>query len=258
MPSLQYKHGVDIILGGYPEEDKGVSGGLSNWTDAKPTGAEESNLTYYYRDSYYMQNARSSKVNVDIKESWTWTLDDENNATVTVEPIIMSINRVADTGDTGPGTRNIRIYDKDPNAGGAQLYFSVDNDPIQTTHTILGSPLSLGKRQIYVPAGTSGQITGTIFYKSMIPGQPDAEPYSDWMWMGTLFRNVAPPGYRPGMTYNNGQWYSHNRTSGAANIRTPSGYATMLTTRGGVGTTDPPYIRYPSGNVDMRKIGIGA
>lgn len=258
MSSLQYKHGVNIILGGYPDEDKGVDGGEPNWVNPNPTGAESSDLTYYYRDSYYMQNARSSRVNVAIKESWTWTLDDENNATVTVEPIIMSINRVADTGDTGPGVRNIRVYNKEPNTSGAQLYFSVDNDPIQTTHTILSSPVSLGKQQIYLPAGTSEQVTGTIFYKSMIPGQPDAEPYSDWMWIGTLFRNVAPPGYRPGMTYNNGQWYSHNRSNGAADIRTPSGQATMLSTKGGVGTTDPPYIRHPFGYVNMRKIGIGA
>lgn len=258
MSSLQYKEDVEIILGGYPGEDKGVSGGVPNWTDPSPTGVEEHTLTYYYRDSYYMQNARSSRVNVIIKESWTWTLDEDNNAVVTIDASVTSITRTADTGDTGPGLRNLRIYDKNPNAGGATLYWSVDNDPIQTSHTILGSPVSLGRRRIVIPPGSSGVSGGTLFYKSMIPGKPDAEPNSDWMWIGALFRNVAPPGYRPGMTYNNGQWYSHNRANGAANIRTPSGQVTMLTIRGGTGTTDPPYIRHPSGYVNMRKIGIGA
>lgn len=258
MSSLQFREDVDIILGGYPEEIKGTTGGIPNWTDAPTSGKAEHALTYYYHDSYFMQNANSSRVEVTIKESWTWELDDENNATVNITTSVTSIKRVAYAGNPGAGTRNLRIYDRNPNEGGSTLYWSIDNDVIATPHVILSTPVSLGTRQLYIPAGSSARTIGTIFYKSMIPGQPDAEPYSDWMWMGTLFRNVAPPGYRPGMTYNNGRWYSHNRTNGAANIRTPSGQTTMLTTRGGVGTTDPPYIRYPSGNIDMRKIGIGA
>lgn len=258
MSSLQFKEDVDIILGGYPEEIKGTEGGVPNWTDAATGGKEEHILTYYYHDSYAMQNANSSRVEVVIKESWTWSLDGENNATVNTTTSVTSIRRTVFAGNPGAGTRNLRIYDKNPNEAGSQLYWSIDNDAINTSHTILSSPVSLGTRQLFIPAGSAARTTGTIFYKSMIPGQPDAEPYSDWMWMGTLFRNVAPPGYRPGMTYNNGGWYSHNRSGGAASIRTPSGQTTMLTTSGGIGTSDPPYIRHPHGRVNMRKIGIGA
>lgn len=65
--------------------------------------------------------------------------------------------------------------------------------------------------------------------------------------------------YRPGKIIdNNGIWQSHNRSTGADNIRTGSNWQTMRTIDGAVGTDNPPYMMHPSEFKNQRKIGNNA
>lgn len=65
--------------------------------------------------------------------------------------------------------------------------------------------------------------------------------------------------YRPGKIIdNNGIWQSHNRPTGADNIRTASSWQTMRTIDGAVGTDNPPYMRHTSEWKNQRKIGNNA
>lgn len=61
--------------------------------------------------------------------------------------------------------------------------------------------------------------------------------------------------HRSGATWNETTWKSHNRASGAADIKTASGWRTMRTVDGGVGTGNPPLIHHPSGWKNQRKAG---
>lgn len=60
--------------------------------------------------------------------------------------------------------------------------------------------------------------------------------------------------YRPGKIWNGSSWKSHNRSGGAANVRTSSSWKEMKTTDGGTGTGNPPSI-YNNGWKNQRKIG---
>lgn len=65
--------------------------------------------------------------------------------------------------------------------------------------------------------------------------------------------------YRPGKIIDNGGiWQSHNRPTGADNIRTASNWQTMRTIDGAVGTDNPPYMMHPSEFKNQRKIGNNA
>lgn len=62
--------------------------------------------------------------------------------------------------------------------------------------------------------------------------------------------------YRPGQILdNNSVWQSHNRSSGADNIRTESNWKTMRTIDGPSATGDPPVIHHASEFKNQRKIG---
>lgn len=69
------------------------------------------------------------------------------------------------------------------------------------------------------------------------------------------FVNDYPADYRPGKILKNSDWYSHNRSGGAANIYNGTSYRTMRTLNGGVGTAKAPYIKHSSGYKNQRKIG---
>lgn len=64
--------------------------------------------------------------------------------------------------------------------------------------------------------------------------------------------------YRPGDTFNNNTWWSHDRAAGAADIRNAAntGWATMRTIGGdGSRTGNPPYIYSGSNWANQRRIG---
>ena len=61
--------------------------------------------------------------------------------------------------------------------------------------------------------------------------------------------------YRPGAVWNGSAWLSHNRTAGAADVRTASAWQTMRTVDGGSGSGNPPTLRNASAFKNMRKVG---
>lgn len=64
--------------------------------------------------------------------------------------------------------------------------------------------------------------------------------------------------YRPGAVWGGSAWLSHNRSSGAADVRTASAWQTMRTIDGGSGSGNPPTLRNASAFKNMRKVGTNA
>lgn len=61
--------------------------------------------------------------------------------------------------------------------------------------------------------------------------------------------------YRPGKVWDGSAWLSHNRSAGAADVRTASSWQTMRTVDGGSGTGNPPTIKHASDWKNQRRIG---
>ena len=68
-------------------------------------------------------------------------------------------------------------------------------------------------------------------------------------------QNVPPSDYRPGQHLVSGTWQSHNRSGGAASVRSGGSWNTMRTVNGGAGQGDPPLIRTGGSWYNQRKIG---
>lgn len=240
-----------IISGGYTGEETGVIPPDTGWrtTDAT-TGS--SSAEYYFRDSDTGENANSSRVVVSISDSWTVSINDRNYMTVTLRTTINGIRRDdlrGSVGQMGIGrSMNARRED-----GGA-IIWSVSGDPINTAHTILGSPIVLDEYTFTLAPGEN-LSRGSIFFRSNTQGHDGDIPpsvYVDLMWLGTEFRNPLPRDYRPGQRKLSGTWESHNRDGGVADR---IGYGTMRTLDGGTGTGNPPSLKTSGTWYNQRKIG---
>lgn len=66
---------------------------------------------------------------------------------------------------------------------------------------------------------------------------------------------IADLDYRPGQTYNNGTWYTHDRAGGAANLYDGGNWQEMRTWNGAAASDNPPLIRHSNGWLNMRRIG---
>ncbi len=139
--------------------------------------------------------------------------------------------------------------------------------------------------QTIVNTGASGtfQLLPTPYYFSIsIPPSNDPQPQygpsihflnanmqkTDWtkyppdeFTLGLVVTNPNPPDYRPGKVLDSdGQWQSHNRSAGAANVLNGQrAWTEMRTASGGEQTGNPPTIA-GSGFIfhNMRKIGENA
>lgn len=270
MAGLQYKNQVDIVAGGYNGEWKGSTGVITNWTDVPGTSGTMT-CNYYYHDSWFANNAVSSRVIVTVSDSWEiieTTYD--NHIKLRVTSSITRIERVA-SGSGAEGSWNclgyswplfhIMVY---TNREKTNLIWQANNLSSTINQVISSSPISLGTFEIDLAPQSSATPTsrGTVFYQSSVVGHEndgDGSSYVDRMWMGINFRNTLPNDYRPGKVLDgNGVWQSHNRQHGAANIRNASGYQTMRTANGASASDNPPLIRHSSGMKNMRKIGNNA
>ena len=89
---LQYKENLTKISGGYSGEGTGSSGVVQNWTNT--TGdSGSSTVTYYYHDSAQSSDSNSTKVEVNITDTWTAVRDNKNYYRITVTTRINSIVR---------------------------------------------------------------------------------------------------------------------------------------------------------------------
>lgn len=280
MAGLQYRNQVKIVSGGYSGEWKGSDGTVQDWVDVLGTSGSES-CRYYYHDSETANNAVSSRVWVTITDYWEIVeTTSDNHIKVRVRSVINRIERVA-KGSGSEGSWNslgtswafrwgIKLYRYRESGNNRQptttcYWDSATPFPSglqgNINQVILSSPVTLDEFVIDLPPQTSAfpEEQGTVFYQNATTGHEndsDGSAYVDRMWMGLNFRNTLPPDYRPGQILdNNSIWQSHNRTSGADNVFNGSGWQTMRTDDGAVGTDNPPYMRHSSEWKNQRKIG---
>lgn len=217
--NYQWRTSSDIISGGYAGEETGVIPPDTGWRTTDVLSGS-SDAEYYFRDSDIGQNSDSSRVVVSIMETWTASINSKNYLTVTLKTIVTGIRRDDIRGSAGTMGVGRDMYMRRENGG--PLIWSVLNDPINTAHTILGSPITLDDYTFTLAPGQN-LSRGSIYFRSNTQGHggdiPPSE-YIDLMWLGTEFRNILPEDYRPGATLdtNINVWKSHNRTNGACHI----------------------------------------
>lgn len=252
----QWRTAMLIYSGGYPGEDANVDPEDTGWRTTDVMSGSSS-AKYYYRDSDAGTNDISSKVTIDITESWTASINNRNQLTIVVSTTINSIVRDDIRGNIPSTTlgRNIFIRREE---GGANIW-TASNDPIYYAHTILGSPLDLGTQTFVLEPG-GGNTKSSIYIRNNTVGHdydPIPSGFVDAMGAGTEFMNILPADYRPGKILNNSSaWLSHNRSGGAANIRGNNGWIEMRTVGGGEYSDNSPFIRHTSGWKNMREIGL--
>lgn len=218
--NYKWKTDAIIISGGYPGEETGIIGGSTDWhtTDAL-TGT--SSAQYFYRDSASSTNSNSSRVVVDVLDSWTASISASNYLTVTLSTTISGIWRDDIRGNPGAGGSNLRdIYIRRED-GGAILW-QVTGDNINTAHSILSAPLTLGSWSFTLAPGEN-LSQGSVYFRNNVAGHggdPTPSIYVDTMWLGVSFQNILPKDYRPGATLNanTNVWRSHNRLNGACHV----------------------------------------
>lgn len=239
----QWKTDASIISGGYPGEDTGIINGSTDWNTTDVLSGSTS-AEYYFRDSDSMQNANSSRVVVGIQESWTASISSNNYLTITLQTTINSIRRDDVTGTPGSNTRNMFIRRED----GGTVIWSISNDPINTAHTILSSPIVLDSYTFTLAPGEN-LSRGSVYFRSNVSGHDGDTPpssYIDLMWLGTHFRNILPKETIPHAVLGpNNEWLSHNRTGGDLRLWNGSRWTDNLAnTDGGTGYGDPPAVYY--------------
>lgn len=250
---LQFKENLSIISGGYSGEGVGSNGVTQDWTETAGSSGS-STVTYWYHDSAQLTDANSTVVEVTVTDSWTATKDPDNTYHVTVHSVLNSIvRRVVGSPSALSTAIFVRRY-----AGGPNIWTSGGcvNAAANGTHA---TNVDLGTFTIDLPPGHSSSTHGALYYRSNICGHDGDTPpsiYVDEYWLGINFRNVLPPDYRPGDTYNNGNWYSHNRNAGWAGVWDGNSFREMRTLNGGVGSDNPPFIKHDSGWKNQRKIGL--
>lgn len=259
---LKARCSLFIVSGGYQGEDHGgTTPSLQNWFTAEESDSVTTG--YYFRDSTTRTDANSSRVVTEITDSWSYTVDENNVATVTLTAVIKRIYRDDVRGDvsTLSGGRNMRIWDRK----GGTLLFNVNSDPISTAHTIMSNPIQVVTKTFTVAPGGHTSVNDSIYLRSNVEGHDgDATPseYVDECAIGIEFLNDLPVDYRPGKIWNGTEWLSHNRSGGAANIAINGGASskTMRTTNGGVDSDNSPFINHPTDTMtarykNMRKVG---
>lgn len=251
----QYRATTQIVSGGYPGEDANT---IPADTRAIMTDAATGTQTYryYFRDSASMNNTQSSRVVLNITDSWEASFDDANNLTITVTTTVNSIVRDDVKGNpSAGGTATRNIYLRRTASGSNIASFTGDN--INTAHTISGSR-SIGSTTFTLAPGGAASRS-SLYVLACVPGhENDSLPsiYVDVMGVGIQFTNTLPPDYRPGAIWGGSSWLSHNRKAGCRNIYSGSSWNTLRSENGGVGTGNPPSIVHSDGVFrNQRKLG---
>ncbi len=134
------------------------------------------------------------------------------------------------TTTTGEGSVTFTVSAIQPNWG-SYIFLGWSNSPVSGSGTM---------------ADVDYEAGDTI---TLQEGSPNKTIYAVW-----------EKDYRPGKILdNNLTWQSHNRSTGADNIRTASSWQTMRTQDGGVASDNPPTIAHSSSSFkNMRKIGANS
>lgn len=252
LPNIFVKNDMGLISGGYPGEAIGINEGTyAEWTPCPDSGTATS--YYYYTDSNVSSNSNSSRVTFQITDSWTASVASDGTLTVDVTSVITSIVRGNIVGGaTGASTRDIFLR-REASSGNV---WELRSNPINVAAT-LGTNITISAHRFTMPPG-SELSRGTVYIKNVVTGHeydPVPSIYVDELWGGVAFKNVTPPDYRPGETWDGSIWQSHNRTNGACHMYNGSSYIEMRTLNGAVGTDNPPFIRHSDAWKNQRKIG---
>ena len=249
---LQIKTDTTIISGGYPGEIHGSTGDTPDWTDVDSAIGSKT-ATYFYHDSWSADNNNSSRVEVDVTDSWeVLGVDDRNFITIRVTTSVTRIARRLYAGN--PGTGLIHIWAKDSDNG--TTFFETATSDVRATETISDGFVIGTHTFVLEPAQVIGR--GSVWYRSTWVGYeslPIPNTYTDIFWMGVNFRNTLPPDYRPGKVWNGSDWVSHNRQTGVSDIYTGSAWQTMRSIDGGVESGNPPEIYNGTAWKNQRRIG---
>lgn len=232
-----------------------------DWQDATIGGSmSPGQYTYWYRDSNTMwsgafQDTLSSRVALKVTQTWTTSVDNRNNLTITIQTVIDSIDRddvraPAGYSDSNTPGRNITLYKKD-----GTVIFSTTDNLVATAHNLSGT-INVGSETFTIAPGDISVVGTSLYLHNQTVG---GTSYDD-IWLGIQFRNPLPPETIPhAVRDNNGVWLSHNRSGGDLRLWNGSRWTDNLAnTDGGSGLGDPPST-YKSGKwYNSRTFGFGA
>lgn len=199
--------------------------------------------TYTYRDSDRVNNSRSTKVAITMRDEWTVEIDNRNFMTVNVHTTLISAVRTR-IGNITNVNRHIWLkrYSGGPDFAPFPLIDNATN-----AHTI-ASNVDMGTYSFTLAPGQNAQRASAWWRSTSVGHESDPIPniYTDILGVGIHFKNILPPDYRPGKVRNpSNVWLSTNREGGKCHIMTNTGTLKELRTYdGAVGTTNPPYIRH--------------
>ena len=168
----------------------------SDWQTAQIGTGGSGTWEYWFRDANMpnplgpFSDDNSSRVTIRLAQTWSTSIDDLNNITVSVTATIGPIVRddVRGTVLQTPG-REMRIYEQE---GGSPI-LSFEDYQIGTAHTIYEGPTVLANYTITLAPGQS-QEKSTLYLHNQTIGEAS---YDD-IWFGVQFLNdlPAPTAYR--------------------------------------------------------------
>ena len=212
----------------------------SSWQTAQE-GSLSGSWTYWYRDANVAgpagyTDANSSRVAVSLTESWTASIDNRNNLTITITTTINSVVRddLRGVNQNTPG-RYINIYREQ---GGSPVLALTDTQ-LASARTLYSGPMNLDQYTFTLAPGESLQRSSLYLHNQTI----GYASYDD-IWFGVLFLNDLPAETIPhAVRGNNSDWLSHNRTGGDLRIWNGSRWTDNLANiDGGSGLGDPPSV----------------
>lgn len=251
--NYQYRAQLIIQSGGYPGETTGVIPADDNWhTTTDETGT--ATFTYYYNDSTCASNSNSSRVEVNITDTWTASVDEHNKLYINVHSVINSIVRSAYQGDPNACANNILVDIIISRIQGGATIARFNNLNLASYGTI-ASNIDCGSYTMAIDPGQSATRTPLLYKNDAhYTGGGQEGLYDDIMRMGLTFKNILPADYRPGATLNS-VWLSHDRTGGKAHILTSGGTWREMRTVDGLTASDNPPSIYTTKWMNQRKIG---
>lgn len=258
MPAKTYKWKADTTY----QSDTSLSYGVdpsthTGWQTAE-AGPQSGSWTYWYRDANVsgpggFTDANSSRTAISLTESWTASIDNRNNLTITITTTINSVVRddLRGTNQNTPG-RNINIYREQ---GGSPI-LSLTDTQLASAHTIWSGPQTLDQYTFTLAPGQSLQRSSLYLHNQTIGYQS----YDD-IWFGVLFLNDLPAEAVPHAVLgsNGTTWLSHNRDGGDLRLWDGSRWTDNLkNTDWGEGYGDPPSVMKDNKWLNARVFGQGA
>lgn len=223
-----------------------------SWQTAEAGAQAPGSITYWYRDANIsgpggFTDANSSRVAISVTDSWTASIDNNNNLTIVLTTTLNSIVRddLRGSNQDTPG-RNINVYREQ----GAAPIFSYTDTQLASAHTILGSPIVLAQETLVLPPGQGAERSSLYVHNQTV----GASSYDD-IWAGIQFKNPLPADYRPGERKISGVWSSHNRNGGVCSRKVNGTWVELRTLDGGVGTGNPPSIKTSGTWYNQKKVG---